>query len=306
MFDNHNFLGKTTVATSGAPSPATSGTSMTVDDSSLLPSPPYNATVGPSTGELTQANSEEIRVTADASGTLTIVRDQAGNGARTIVDGDRVIASVGTKPITDLEAPRMMYSSSFENQARLNENFYGAGASSWGANGYHADSSAGSASATKGLLAIDDNGLKGDFRFGVFVNMEATDTADIQWFGGLAQNIGVSEVTGIDFSGYHVGFKMVIDSGQLKLYGTQSDGTEAVTSALTNIAFNDTVEMRLFKKGTTNCTYWWRVNRGTWSSGTVLTAHLPNTNGNYIEYATSNVNSTSTIKVRHHFMFYES
>lgn len=91
-----------------APSPATSGTSLTLQAGmgSRFPAAPFNASVGPqAVSVLGFAEAAEIvRVTARASDVLTIERKQEGTLARTIVAGDVVANALTAKALTDIEA----------------------------------------------------------------------------------------------------------------------------------------------------------------------------------------------------------
>lgn len=103
-FDNHANLAASTVAT--APSPATSGTSLSVQsgDGANFPAAPFNCTVWPVGSDSTLANAEIIRVTSKGTGdNWTIVRAQEGTTARTILTGDQIGNTVSKKVITDLE-----------------------------------------------------------------------------------------------------------------------------------------------------------------------------------------------------------
>ena len=101
--DAHKNFAYSTVAT--APSPATSGTSLVVasGEGTRFPTPPFNATIWPSTGVATPANAEVVRVTNISTDTLTITRAQEGSTARTVVVGDRIIGSITAKTLTDIE-----------------------------------------------------------------------------------------------------------------------------------------------------------------------------------------------------------
>lgn len=103
-YDAHKNLAYSTVAT--APSPATSGTSLTVatGDGAKFPTPPFNATVWPANSQPTTGNAEIVRVSAIATDTLTIARTQEGTSARAIGVGDQVAATVTAKMVTDIEA----------------------------------------------------------------------------------------------------------------------------------------------------------------------------------------------------------
>lgn len=114
-YDGHANFAYSTVAT--APSPATSGTSLTVatGDGSKFPAPPFNATVWPAGTQPTSANAEIVRVTAGPTGsdTFTITRAQEGSSARSIGVGDQIDASITKKMFTDIEivAPNALVTS---------------------------------------------------------------------------------------------------------------------------------------------------------------------------------------------------
>jgi prepilin-type N-terminal cleavage/methylation domain-containing protein len=79
-----------TVAT--APSPASSGTSLTVasGQGSRFGTPPFYATIWPAGSQPSASNSEVVLVTAIANDTLTITRAQQGSSPRSILVGDQV------------------------------------------------------------------------------------------------------------------------------------------------------------------------------------------------------------------------
>ena len=82
-----------TVAT--APSPATSGTSLTVTagQGSRFPTPPFEVTIFPTGSQPLASNAEIVGVTAVSGDTLTITRAQEGTTARSIVVGDQIAAT---------------------------------------------------------------------------------------------------------------------------------------------------------------------------------------------------------------------
>ncbi len=104
-FDPHSNFGYSTVAT--APSPAISGTSLTLSDASGFPAPGgqgYNVTIWPDGQQALSSNAEIVRVTALVGNVLTIVRAQEGTSARAIVTTDQVAVTVTAKTVTDIEA----------------------------------------------------------------------------------------------------------------------------------------------------------------------------------------------------------
>ena len=87
------FATLSTVAT--APSPAASGTSLTVaaGQGARFPTTPFEATIWPSGSQPLASNAEIVLVTAITNDTLTITRTQEGTSARSIVAGDQIAAT---------------------------------------------------------------------------------------------------------------------------------------------------------------------------------------------------------------------
>jgi hypothetical protein len=102
-FDAHKNLAYSLVAT--APSPAASGTSLTVTagQGTRFPAVPFNATVWAVSEIPVPTNAEIVRVTNIAGDVLTITRAQEGTSARTIIVGDQIAATVTAKTFTDIE-----------------------------------------------------------------------------------------------------------------------------------------------------------------------------------------------------------
>lgn len=103
-FDAHSNLALAKIVT--APSPATSGTSLTIDAAfvSLFPATPFNCTVYPANLPPTNANAEIVRVTNITSNTFTIVRAQEGTTAKAIAAGWLIANTISKKVITDIES----------------------------------------------------------------------------------------------------------------------------------------------------------------------------------------------------------
>src|SRR6185436_3808521 len=89
----------------GAPSPASSGTSLQVQagQGALFPAAPFNCTVWPGGYPLAD-NAEVVRVTNIVGDTFTILRQQEGSSARAIQVGDSISATITAKTLTDIEA----------------------------------------------------------------------------------------------------------------------------------------------------------------------------------------------------------
>ncbi len=87
MSDALKNFAASTVAT--APSPATSGTSLTVaaGQGALFPAAPFDLTMWPSGAQPTAANAEIARVTAVSTDTFTITRAQYGTTAQSVATG---------------------------------------------------------------------------------------------------------------------------------------------------------------------------------------------------------------------------
>lgn len=102
-FDLHKNFAYSTVAT--APSPASSGTSLTIQtgDGTKFPTVPFNATVWPVSAKPSTTNAEIVRVTNIAVDTFTITRTQENTSARSIVIGDQIAATETVKTFTDIE-----------------------------------------------------------------------------------------------------------------------------------------------------------------------------------------------------------
>jgi len=105
MPDAHKNFSYSTVA--AAPSPASSGVSLTVQagGGALFPAVPFNATVWPRGVAPLASNAEVVRVTAGPPGgdVFTIVRAQEGSSARAIGVGDQIAATITAKTLTDVE-----------------------------------------------------------------------------------------------------------------------------------------------------------------------------------------------------------
>jgi len=103
-YDAHANLANSLVTV--APSPDTSGTSLTVDagHGALFPAVPFNCIVCPANVLPTQTNAEIIRVTAVTSDTFTITRAQEGTTAKAIAVGYYIANAITVKTLTDVEA----------------------------------------------------------------------------------------------------------------------------------------------------------------------------------------------------------
>lgn len=109
MADDHKNFAYSTIVT--APSPAASGTSLTVvmEQARLFPDVPFNATVWPTGTQPISTNAEIIRVTDRTDNVFTIERAQESTNARTILVGDQIAATLTAKTLTDAEASMVTF-----------------------------------------------------------------------------------------------------------------------------------------------------------------------------------------------------
>lgn len=103
MVDAHANFATSTVAV--APSPATTGTALTVQtgDGALFSATPFNATVWPVGAQPTKLNAEIVRVTNITGDVVTFTRAQEATTARTILVGDQIAETITVKSFTDIE-----------------------------------------------------------------------------------------------------------------------------------------------------------------------------------------------------------
>ena len=102
-FQAHANLAWSTVVT--PPSPATSGTTLTVTagQGALFPVTPFNALVAPANTVPTTLNAEIVTVTNVTGDTLTITRAQESTTAQAIAAGYVIADAITAKTITDIE-----------------------------------------------------------------------------------------------------------------------------------------------------------------------------------------------------------
>lgn len=101
--DAHKNFAYSNVVT--APSPATSGTtlSVTAGTGTLFPAVPFNCTVWPASVQPLSTNAEIVRVTAISGDTFTITRAQENSTAMSILVGYQIAATITAKTLTDVE-----------------------------------------------------------------------------------------------------------------------------------------------------------------------------------------------------------
>jgi len=88
-----------------APTPATTGTSLTVQpgDGAKFPTPPFNVTVWPNNVQPIQSNAEIARVTNIVGDSFTITRGQENSSAQSIAAGWQIAETWTAKDVTDMQ-----------------------------------------------------------------------------------------------------------------------------------------------------------------------------------------------------------
>lgn len=114
-----------TVAT--APSPTTSGTSLTLTSGqgALFPTPPFNCTVWPANVQSLSTNAEIVTVTAISTDTLTIVRGQENTTPISIGIGYQFSATITAKFLNSLQIPLNIYSGNIWPVTKNTQMIYG-------------------------------------------------------------------------------------------------------------------------------------------------------------------------------------
>src|SRR5678816_3646782 len=101
-FDPHKNFSYSVVTV--APSPAASGTSITVQDTASFPaSPGFNVVIWPTAEQPLSSNAEVARVTNIAGNVFTITRAQESSSARSILVTDQIAETITAKALTDIE-----------------------------------------------------------------------------------------------------------------------------------------------------------------------------------------------------------
>lgn len=105
-FDAHKNFGYTTVSV--APTPPSTGTTLTVTDGTVFPTAPFNVTIWPAGALPLTTNAEIARCTNVAGNVLTIVRATAtespASASRSIQVGDQIANTITAKALTDIES----------------------------------------------------------------------------------------------------------------------------------------------------------------------------------------------------------
>jgi len=217
----------------------------------------------------------------------------------------QVLSSTGTSTLWKI--PPIMFSTIFETAARFTSTLVGSGATTFDTNGVLINSAATATSSASLTVKVSTSpNIKLNDRNAQFTTIISggalTSTLGTQY-------IGVGDVTvngaGHTFTDSHFGFKLVAGTGTVSLYGTQSDGTEAVTGALTTLATNETLELFAVLRVGSGIDYYWRKDGGVLSSATTLTTNIPTATENLLQVSASNGGPASNFNLRVHSMSFE-
>jgi hypothetical protein len=113
--------------------------------------------------------------------------------------------------------------------------------------------------------------------------------------------------TGHTWTVNHIGFKIVNTGGTAQLFATQANGTtETASSALTNVANNDILDLIFVVNGSSSVDYYWRLNGGSLSSATNLSSNVPTANGtSVLDASISNDSTANSASINVTSMSYE-
>lgn len=130
--------------------------------------------------------------------------------------------------------------------------------------------------------------FSGSPTFSTAVEITTIGTTADSFFG--IENASIKSGTAFDYTGNHIGFKIIISGSTASLYATQADGTETASSALTTFAANDEVDLIFKVNGSSSVDYYWRKNGGALSAATNLATHIPalSTGSPLLEFAIGN------------------
>ena len=219
--------------------------------------------------------------------------------ARTSIAQTTLLSGTPYNPLVAPRAPSTEWSTVFESLSRFETVSEGVGSSVAISTGGCSVSLGGvvasSAQISMGLFAgAFKYGSNENVLFSVDIDFEGSD-ASCNIFIGLDNVITIDKTTGVDYTENHIGFKITNSGGgAVSVYGSQSDGTESATSALTTISAGDQVQLCFRYNTTGSVDYWYRKTGGSWSSATNLSTHIPT----LLPKATlgvSSVNTTSTV-----------
>jgi len=112
--------------------------------------------------------------------------------------------------------------------------------------------------------------------------------------------------TGHTYTDSIVGFKVLIASSVVSLYGVTGSGAAGTaTSALTTIAVNETVFLRVDIVSTSSVKFYYRKTNGAWSSATEITTNIPTSTTAFLHSSLSNDSTATASRIDVAYMAYQ-
>ena len=231
-------------------------------------------------GALT-ANSINI---PDVSTSNSFHADSSGNvwwGATTLANSLASILSTGVAKFIGASTLDIISTTIFEAVGRFGINaVIGSGAITFGNQGVQIKTGATATSSARLRWGGMADVMGANVIFSTTLSITDLDNGSVAFFGAGTPTVTGSDIT---LTGDHIGFKIVSGS----LYATQaSGGVATVSSALTTVSVNNTLEL-IFKIGSGSVEYFWRLNNNSISAVTKLTSTLP-TGATYTQFCVSN------------------
>lgn len=120
-------------------------------------------------------------------------------------------------------------------------------------------------------------------------------SSTVIFFFGVGQNTSLTNTT-FDTTVDHVGATLEWSGGgTASLYGTMTNsGSNSKTSALTTMAVNDQLDVRIECNSTSDVKFYYKKNNGSWSSATQLTTNFPTNASSKVVVGMSNMNTSTT------------
>lgn len=242
-----------------------------------------------SMSETEKGVSEEPTDAEMASGAAT-----GGTGAKLAVTPAKLATRLGA----GFTPMGVIMSTIFETAGRFTT-IHNSGTGTFNTNGVNLDTTATGTRAAGITLAVGVAGVSvsnvflGSPVFSCSFIVSALGTTGSAYFGlGAVTKDG----SGHTYTTDHCGFKLLIADSVASLHATQGNGSAETASAAlttTSAANTDFIEVLLKVNGTSSVDYYWRKNGGSWSSATNLTATMPDTAAELIQFSVSN-NATAT------------
>ena len=176
-FDTHANFVVSTVAV--APSPATSGTTLTLysGSGSIFPTPPFNIVISPNSSGASIASAEICRVTGKTGDVLTIARAQESSTIRSIQVGDIISVAITAKIFQDIENALNSIVNNLPSLITYDNTHHRIGVNNT-LPSYGVDT----VSVGNGLGALTLGALTGSILFGSNTNVRYTDGAGFQFY----------------------------------------------------------------------------------------------------------------------------